>query len=1162
MSNNKDNKSKTEAAYAVGVSSLVWSKHKGLVKEKDENNRPAPRSCHSMTVVGSNAFIFGGMTHFNTSEDDEYDVRPSDEVFRLDLSNKADVEWSRLTVTGVKPLPRWRHSATLFENTQLLIFGGFHTTDHRLNDVWVFDTVGACWTQPNAKHNQEASVACQLSNTEWANVPSPRAGHTATLIGEVVYVFGGYGGMGYSRRDVDDLHTLNVHTWTWTKLNPKGSIPDKRSGHQAVAVEKKIFVFGGANSAVQLQDVCVLDTEFDPPQWAKLATTLPTPTWNQCSCSVIAIPTWKIFTFGGVTGNLTENDRMGKISNSTSILDTGIGRWQYPRVEGKAPPPRSDCCMVYDPKGSRLLVFGGWADEWLNDVYSLDVGNIVGPPYAITDMYPTIGPITGGTEVTIVGIDFINTTNIIVRFGNHRNYVDVPGTFLSQSKISCVSPVSKFPPGDVDVRISLEGDSFTTTFQKFAYFPVTNHSTCVMYGPGLLSGCAINEEVSFFIQARDDNNNNRSTGGDEFSVVIFMIGGGDEGENVRIHGVLVEDLSNGKYLVTYKVKFAGRYEIRVDFLGTFGGKAGEVRGSGVTIEFNAKSPKENNQMTGDLMIKTLKDDIESLHRFVEEASRTVLVRLRDDSWSNEEQIQVLMRIKEALLLVESKTAHINLLVERSECVLLYLSSENIILGSLEETLFNNKYLWEKILREAPQIQSRIAPMMRSHNTKIKSDIQSYETHINNYKAELNKAEFFIYVTGTERALELIRNALSAFKEEKKNCDRMTHVANIFDCVHEMDTTNKTMKDIEELLGDFNLLWEGNLKVVNTIEEAKRIVWQHLDSEGLEDSAKSLVQILRKLPRTVRSSDAFTGVDRVVKNFVVTCPIISSLRSPAMRERHWLELLEVVKLGSKLSTGSEVVLPSSDHMMPLKVLLELNLHLYASEVEEITEKAAKEAKHEDTLKNLENTWSAVAFTMAFYKDSDIPLLRLEDDIVEQLESDQMSIQSIVGGRYPFFKKEAHEWQRVLAMISDVYQTLAEIQRVWSYLEPLFIGSEEVKRELPEDAQRFQGIDSQVRQILHKAWKIRNVKAVCTQSGLLASLQDIEKEQEHCKKSLSDFLDGKRRQFPRFYFMSEADLLTLLSNSSTPIKVLSLVSVCWAHTILLDDLICLWKSCLFC
>ena len=73
-----------------------------------------------------------------------------------------DLEFTKLNIPGTGPLPRWRHTATLFENTQILIFGGFHTTDHRLNDVWVFDTISNTWQQPNPKHNWDGR-----HNTIW-----------------------------------------------------------------------------------------------------------------------------------------------------------------------------------------------------------------------------------------------------------------------------------------------------------------------------------------------------------------------------------------------------------------------------------------------------------------------------------------------------------------------------------------------------------------------------------------------------------------------------------------------------------------------------------------------------------------------------------------------------------------------------------------------------------------------------------------------------------------------------------------------------------------------------------------------------------------------------------------------------------------------------------
>ena len=145
-----------------------------------------------------------------------------------------------------------------------------------------------------------------------------------------------------------------------------------------------------------------------------------------------------------------------------------------------------------------------------------------------------------------------------------------------------------------------------------------------------------------------------------------------------------------------------------------------------------------------------------------------------------------------------------------------------------------------------------------------------------------------------------------------------------------------------------------------------------------------------------------------------------------------------------------------------------------------------------------------------------------------------------------------WQKRLANVADVFVYIGEIQRTWSYLEPLFIGSEEVKRELPEDAKRFAAIDDNVKRELKTCWTMKNVKDSCNQEGLTKRLEDIQSQLEICKKSLSDFLDGRRRQFPRYYFTSEADLLDILSNGSQPEKVLKHTSKVYlaTRTFLLD------------
>lgn len=167
--------------------------------------------------------------------------------------------------------------------------------------------------------------------------------------------------------------------------------------------------------------------------------------------------------------------------------------------------------------------------------------------------------------------------------------MDVKGTFVSQTRITCISPnftETGITPGTVDVRVCLAGESFTTTKADFTFFPVTDANFCFMYGPGLLEEGAPGRETTFVIQvndhdlvlsatrsplapmnritvlsffspahptaapprlfvdscsdrmlctlprnqARDGDNNNREFGGDEFDVCVFFLMSEDYGE--------------------------------------------------------------------------------------------------------------------------------------------------------------------------------------------------------------------------------------------------------------------------------------------------------------------------------------------------------------------------------------------------------------------------------------------------------------------------------------------------------------------------------------------------------------------------------------------------------------------------------------------------------
>ena len=64
-----------------------------------------------------------------------------------------------------------------------------------------------------------------------------------------------------------------------------------------------------------------------------------------------------------------------------------------------------------------------------------------------------------------------------------------------------------------------------------------------------------------------------------------------------------------------------------------------------------------------------------------------------------------------------------------------------------------------------------------------------------------------------------------------------------------------------------------------------------------------------------------------------------------------------------------------------------------------------------------------------------------------------------------------------------------------------------------------------------------------------LDKQQTELEMCEKALADYMESKRRAFPRFYFVSSADLLDILSNGNNPVKVMQHMSKCfqvsWAN-----------------
>lgn len=223
----------------------------------------------------------------------------------------------------------------------------------------------------------------------------------------------------------------------------------------------------------------------------------------------------------------------------------------------------------------------------------------------------------------------------------------------------------------------------------------------------------------------------------------------------------------------------------------------------------------------------------------------------------------------------------------------------------------------------------------------------------------------------------------------------------------------------------------------------------------------------------------------------------------------------------------------DDSTTLNDLLKLNLHEYEDEVKNIVDKAVKEMSMEKVLKELNATWSTMEFTTTTHERTKLHLLVASEEMIESLEENQVALQNMMTSKFiDHFLTEVSEWQLKLSNADQVITVFMEVQRKWCYLESIFIGSEDIRNQLPEDSRRFEKIDRDFRQVLSEMVAIPNVVKATNKAGLYERLDGVLNELTLCEKALSDYLETKRLAFPRFYFVSSADLLDILSNGNSP------------------------------
>ncbi|KAL8455337.1 hypothetical protein Emag_000819 [Eimeria magna] len=114
------------------------------------------------------------------------------------------------------------------------------------------------------------------------------------------------------------------------------------------------------------------------------------------------------------------------------------------------------------------------------------------------------------------------------------------------------------------------------------------------------------------------------------------------------------------------------------------------------------------------------------------------------------------------------------------------------------------------------------------------------------------------------------------------------------------------------------------------------------------------------------------------------------------------------------------------------------------------------------------------------------------------------------------------------VNEIIQA-ANVQRKWMYLDGIFTESIDIRLQLPEEAKKFDTINRRFLTVMKQTSENPNVLSAFCLENRLGEMKGLAADLDSCQRSLSDYLDAKRIMYPRFYFISDDELLSVLGST---------------------------------
>ena len=427
-------------------------------------------------------------------------------------------------------------------------------------------------------------------------------------------------------------------------------------------------------------------------------------------------------------------------------------------------------------------------------------------------------------------------------------------------------------------------------------------------------------------------------------------------------------------------------------------------------------------------------------------------------------------------------------------------------------------IWEKIFYKSKEVHFRVRPMKEKYTEITKLLVRKFQKEANDLYEVFKKEGPSSVGSELDEGLEL----LSKYQVDFKNtCDR-AKALNDQEKLYVLPLTDftvlKVFKDDLEVLESIYQLY---LSYSHVEQRWKSLTWKVLDLDMSERDLNQFETDLNELVQKFDNKDPLGEIRKRMNKTKHLFFILRKLKESKLRPRHWKEIELVTKVDI-----------DEDINFKLESFWDIQLEDLEVNVNKIINQASHERKIESELQEIKEIWEGLKFVLVKYSSQgegeSIFILGDISEILDNLLVHQGLLDQMDKSIYSLhFSKDIEFWKNNLSLIEKVVEEWMNLQEIWIKLSKAL--SIKGFREHLDDAHAFDDISKRFVRIMIETAKKPTVKDICLSQGFLSTIEFVKKDLEEFHNQLGNAFDIKRKQFPRFFFLSDDELLTVLGGN---------------------------------